>query len=205
MPKSRCTDVPSVHGVSLLNLNLSAADNRNEVKAMSTLFERCRDILIRECEMVQKAASIQSKIGDAVTKREWIDFEGHFEAMNAMGSAFTALEKEREGLFAEFEAAAGRKENAPHLDDDKGRFYALAASLPAEQREELTALYRSLKLEALRLRMAGESLLAYLGSAKATLEGFIELAFPDRGGRMYSHRGTKVTHDMRSMVLNHSF
>jgi hypothetical protein len=188
-----------------LNLNLPAADNRIEVKAMSTLFEQCRDILIRECELVQKAASIQKEIEEAVTKREWIDFENHFEAMNAMGSGFVALEKEREGLFAEFEAAAGREENAPHLDDDKGRFYALAAGLPAQQRDELTALYRSLKLEALRLRMAGESLLAYLASAKATLEGFIELAFPDRGGRMYSHRGIKVTHDMRSMVLNRRF
>jgi hypothetical protein len=188
-----------------LNLNLPAADNRNEVEAMTELFEKCRDILIRECELVQKAASIQKEIDGAVMKREWINFENHFEAMNAMGSGFAALEKERERLFADFEDRAGRRENAPHLDDDKGRFYALAATLPVQQRDELTALYRSLKLEALRLRMAGESLLAYLGSAKATLEGFIELAFPDRGGRMYSHRGTKVTHDMRSMVLNHSF
>jgi hypothetical protein len=169
---------------------------------MSTLFEQCRDILIRDCELVQKAAASQKEIGEAVMKREWIDFENHFEAMNAMGSAFAALEREREGLFAEFEAAAGRQENAPHLDDDKGRFYALALSLPDSERDELTALYRSLKLETLRLRLSGESMVSYLNSSKAIIKDFLDQVFPDRIGRVYSHRGETVSRDMRSMILN---
>jgi hypothetical protein len=91
------------------------------------------------------------------------------------------------------------------LGDDKGRFYALASRLPPAERGELTAVYRSLKLEALKLRMANEILMSYLSGAQATLTGFFEAAFPDRSGRIYTKQGTPISHDMRSMVLNRAF
>ena len=81
----------------------------------------------------------------------------------------------------------------------------MTAHLPAEQRNDLTSIYRSLKLEALKLRMANDVLMGYLGSVKASLTDFFELAFPDRGGKMYTPQGTRFSHDMRSMVLNRTF
>jgi hypothetical protein len=162
-------------------------------------FNTCKTILLKEYELVQKAASLQDAIQKAVKSREWTGFEGHFTALNAIEGELAALEKERERLFAEWDGAT---ENVPDLGDDKGRFYAFAARLPLAERNELTAIYRSLKLESLKLRMAGESLMSYLGEARATLAGFFEIAFPDRGGRIYTNRGTAVSHDMRSVVLN---
>ena len=160
-------------------------------------YEKCREILLKEFELVQNAAAIQKKIQDAVTAREWTDFEGHFKAMNAVESEIMALENERESLFSAFEA--------PDVNDAKGRFYAMAVALPPEQRNDLTAIYRSLKMEALKLRMANEALESYLGGVKASLSDFFELAFPDRAGKMYTSQGTRLSHDMRSMVLNHRF
>ena len=168
-------------------------------------YEKCKEILLKEFELVQNAAVIQKKIQDAVANREWTDFEGHFKAMNAVEREFKVLEKERERLFIEFEAAQGKRNVFPDLNDDKGRFYAMTAGLPPQQRSDLTAIYRSLKLEALKLRMANEALGSYLSGVKASLTEFFELAFPDRGGKMYTNQGTHLSHDMRSMVLNHRF
>jgi hypothetical protein len=153
---------------------------------------------------VQQAAALQKMVETAVKKREWADFEALFGELNVIGGKLAALETGREALFTECASDGGRGQS-PDLGDDKGRLYALAARLPAEQRGELTAMYRSLKLESLKLRQSGEALTAYLADARATIAGFFEAAFPDRGGRIYTARGTPVSHDMRSMVLNRAF
>ncbi|GHV94722.1 hypothetical protein AGMMS50293_10420 [Spirochaetia bacterium] len=169
------------------------------------MFEKCREILLRECELIQKAASLQKLIEEAVRNREWTDFEGHFIALNGVEQDIGLMEKEREGLFANFAAADALNANGPDLNDDKGRFYAMVSRLPAEERNELTGIYRSLKLEALKLRMANDTLMSYLSGARATLADFLEHAFPDRGGRIYTKNGAPLSHDMRSMVLNRIF
>ena len=158
-------------------------------------FEKCRDILLKESELVQRIACLQNLIREAVLNREWAGFESHFSALSAMGGEFNLLEGERELLFA---GLCGQ-------DDGKGGFYAFAASLPEEQRGELSAIYRSLKLETLRVRMAGETLMGYIAGARAAMAGFFEIAFPGRGGKIYTPYGTPVSHDMRSMVLNQRF
>ena len=159
------------------------------------VFEQCREILLKESELVQKIASLQDCIRKAVIQRNWTDFESHFSALDKLKTEFTALENERDRLFT-----GVRKES-----DGSARFYAFAAQFPQGQRLELTAIYRSLKFESMRVRMAGESLVAYINEAKATINGFLAIAFPDRGGKLYSPHGIPVSHDMRSMVLNRAF
>jgi len=89
--------------------------------------------------------------------------------------------------------------------DAKGRFYALVSHLCEEERNELSAIYRNLKLEALKLRMANEALMAYIIGIKTTISDFITLAFPQRAGKMYTKNGSHISHDMRNIVLNRSF
>jgi hypothetical protein len=157
------------------------------------VFERCKDILLRESELVQRIADLQNLIYEAVLNREWADFEDRFFALSGIGEEFTALETMRERLFSENQGS------------DRPSFYALTAQLPPEQRSELTEIYRSMKLEVLKVRMSGETLMAYIAGARATMAGFFEIAFPDRGGKMYTPHGIPVSHDMRSMVLNRTF
>jgi hypothetical protein len=176
------------------------------------IFEKCRDILLAESELVQKIAALQKIIRNAVEKREWAGFEDNFKAMNVMGSELAALEKEREALFFADEAAPDtqcRTEKAvlpvELAGGDKGCFYAMTAKLPVEQRNELTAIYRSLKLESLGLRMSNETFMNYLAEARTAIADFFEMAFPDRGGKIYTQRGIPFSHDMRSMVLDRRF
>ena len=159
------------------------------------VFEKCREILLKESELAQRIAGLQNLIREAVISRDWADFENHFNDLGKIKAEFTALESERELFFD------GIPENA----SDSARFYALAAQLPVEQRVELTTIYRSLKLETLRVQTAGETLMDYIAEARATIADFFEAAFPDRGGKIYTPHGIPVSHDMRSMVLNRTF
>jgi hypothetical protein len=168
------------------------------------IYEKCRDILLRECEQVQNAAAIQEKITHAVSNREWTVFEDNLAAINAIESKLENLENEREQLFTVFETITHQINFSQNLDA-KGRFYTLVSIFPENQRNDLTAIYRSLKIEALKLRMRNDALMTYLSGIKATLKDFFDLAFPDRSGKMYTNQGTHLSHDMRSMVLNTRF
>jgi hypothetical protein len=152
------------------------------------VFEQCRDILTKESELVQQIAGLQNGIREAVLNRNWTDFESHFTALSGIKAELNALESKRERLFS-----------------DSARFYSLAAQLPPDQRAVLTAIYRGLKIETLRVQMAGESLMEYIIEARATIAGFFAIAFPDRGGKLYTPHGVPVSHDMRSVVLNRAF
>ena len=168
------------------------------------IYEKCRDILLRECEQIQKAVAIQDKITNAVTNSEWTVFEDNLSAMNAIENKLVSMEDEREQLFSVFETIIHQSNFSQNLDS-KGRFFALVSILPEDQRNDLTAIYRSLKMEALKLRMQNEALMTYLSGIKSTLKDFFDMAFPERSGKMYTNQGTHLSHDMRSMVLNTRF
>jgi len=157
-------------------------------------FEECKEILLKESELVQLITGLQNGIHKAVTSRDWTDFEENFATLGRLKAEINTLEIERERIFAEVTGRTGDIS-----------FYAFAAQLPPEQRSELTEIYRSLKFETLRVRMSGEALMNYITEVRVVMAGFFEVAFPDRSGKIYTPHGMSASHDMRSMVLNRSF
>ena len=168
------------------------------------IYEKCKDILLQEFELVQNAVVLQDKIRTTVTERQWTAFEENLNAMNALEMKLEGLENEREELFFVFKTIARQQGFSQNLDEN-GRFYELIAFLPEKQRDDLTTIYRSLKIESTKLKLANEALLSHINIIKSTLRDFIDLAFVERGGKMYTKNGTHHSHDMRSMVLNQSF
>jgi hypothetical protein len=168
------------------------------MKNEKRFYERCVLVLGREIEVLQKTGALQNIIRKAVLDREWTDFEAHNQTLRELGFEFEALEAERLGLLAEINAAGGQGE-------EKRRFYALISCFSPEPRNELAGMYRALKLEAMRVRMANEALVTYLAGLKSAMTGILAAAFPDRAGRLYTHQGTQSAPDMRSVVLNRRF
>ena len=168
------------------------------------IYEKCRDILLKQSELVQKAVFVQEKIRLAVTKKEWTVFEDNLTVMNSIESKMESLETEREQLFSVFETLV-HQEGFSHTLDSKGRFYKLVAMLPENQRNDLTSIYRSLKIEAMKLKIANEALFTYLSEIKSTLNDFFSLAFPERCGKVYTKTGNHFSNELSSMVLNRSF
>jgi hypothetical protein len=166
-----------------------------EIATEYGIFGQVSSVLRREAELLTEIGSLQKKVWETVLNRVWDNFEGLMGALNILGTEFQVLEQERARLMAEFGAQAWEGES----------FYRLASRLPGPDGRELAGLYRKLKSETLRVRIANDSLLDYLGEAKTTVAGFLEAAFPDRKGKVYSRQGALIPADMRSMVLNQSF
>jgi hypothetical protein len=166
------------------------------MKNEKALFEQWARILERELELIKKIAALQTVIWEAVSNREWTDFEAHNQAINALGGEFDGLETEREGLLEEMGGGQG---------NEKERFYQLASRFSPNFQKNLTEMYRTLKLETIKVRMSNEALLNYLAGARTMMAGFLEAVFPERAGRLYTPRGTQAAADMRSVVLNRHF
>jgi len=155
-------------------------------------FDKCREILLNEIELVKKISGLQEQIRSAIVNRGWTDFESHFSELSVIGDEFTALEKEREHCF---------NSNSSLADG----FYARISCFNREQRRELSEIYRDLKLRTLQVKITSEIIVDFISKARATIAGFFEIAFPDRGGKIYTPHGKPFSHDMRSMVLNQRF
>jgi hypothetical protein len=158
-------------------------------------YEACLAVLKAQTEILEKITAVQMFVKNAVINREWADFELLLNSLSVLSAEFETLEARRVRLFDDFFLRTGEK-------DAQAGFYVIAARLPGAERKEITELYRRMKMETFKIRLANETLMQYLNEARATVASFLEAAFPDRKGRIYSRRGIHIQADMRSMVLN---
>ncbi len=149
-------------------------------------------VLRREVALLERLAAAQQIVREAVFAREWANLEAVLKRLSAYGEEFEDLDRERVRLFKVF------RDGQPEAIG----FYAMASQLDSVRKRELTDLYRRLKLDVLKVRLANGSLAAYLDEAKSLVGDFLAAAFPDRKGRLYSRRGAAVASDMSSLVLN---
>ena len=151
-------------------------------------------ILLREIELLEKIPPLQTMIRDAVIKREWADYEVLMESISEIGSKFEVLEVERETMFKSLQ-----------VGDEPESFYTWTAKLPKNAQEEMSGLYRKLKMITLQIRISNDTLMEYIREARAAVSGFLERAYPERRGKMYSRKGIEREADMRSVMVNRSF
>jgi hypothetical protein len=163
---------------------------KNQNQAQAWDYGACLGALEAETGLVRRIGEAQERVRGAVMERTWAGFTREQRELERLGGEFAGLEAKRLRYFS---LLAGGEELP---------FYALAARLPPEERRGLTEAYRTLKLETLKIRAAGESFAGYLGEAKTLISAFLEAAFPVRGGKLYSRKGLRVPQDIRSMVVN---
>jgi hypothetical protein len=176
-------------------------ESTQAVRSENPEYGRCKAVLEQERELVAKIAGMQNLIRKAVVNRQWMDFDSHMESLEQIGAQFEALDRERIRIFASFSGG-----NTPGIaGEDTTGFYTLVSRFPQDERKTITDIYRNLKSETIKIKLENDALMNYLSEASLVVAGFLEAAFPDRKGRMYSRSGARVQADMRSMVLNRHF
>jgi hypothetical protein len=172
-------------------------ESSENIRETQHSYTACAAILLKEIELLEKITPVQALLRDAVLNREWTDFERLTETIAGIGAGFERLEAERTELFKNLTGVSGGGESR--------YFYAVAARLPPQERERLTSLYRRLKMEALRIKLANDTLMNYIKETRSAISGILENAYPDRKGKIYSRTGMEREADMKSVLLNHSF
>jgi hypothetical protein len=159
-------------------------------------YENCVEIIDAEMRVLSAIVGVQGDLRGAVVNKKWADFEGFQDSLKAAGDKLTELEAERARLFP-----------AEHEPGNNGStaFYTFILRFSSEERDFLSGLYRQLKLLSAKVRYENDALNQYLGETCAVVSLFLEAAFPDRRGKLYSRHGTTRSADMRSMVLDRRF
>jgi hypothetical protein len=160
-------------------------------------YTECVLILEQEIELLEKISVLQVQVQNAIINRDWTDFEGLFGSLAAIGDKFESLDLKRVEIFARFASEVGLKNTG-------AGFYSYVARLPEAERQELSELYRCIKMRTVKVRLANDAITDYLSETQAVVSGFLEAVFPDRRGRIYSRQGTQVAPDMRGVALNRS-
>ena len=159
-------------------------------------YNRCVSLFNDEIVLIKKIFSVEDSVQKAVIAKEWADFNQKTAEINQLGEDFIALEEERVGLFADLR----KKLN---MDSADPSFYSMAAKLPSEESRVLTALYRELKMETLKVKVLNETFTEYVNEIKTMAVALLDAFFP-ANGKLYTHKGRQASRDLRSMVFNQS-
>ena len=163
-------------------------------------YKKCVLVLTGEIGLLKKISAVQDNIRKSVMQREWEDFDEKNEEVNRLGGEFALLEEERAMLFS-----ALTKGHVAPWDLEERPFYAAIMELPSGEKRELSRLYRELKMETLKMRALNETFMVYLNEAKNLAASYLEVLCPDRGGKLYTSKGHRVSQDLRSIVFNNRF
>ena len=169
-------------------------------------FDRCVLVLTEEICLLKKISCTQDKVRQAVMSRDWDAFDEKTREVGQLSEEFKRLEDERDRLFTALTNISS-KSSAPSGSwvIDERSFYTAIITLQAEERRGLSNLYRELKMETLKMRALNETFLTYLNEAKTMTAAYIEAVCPDRGGKLYTRKGRRVSQDLKSIVLNNRF
>jgi hypothetical protein len=159
---------------------------------MAREFAMCRVVLEAELLALVEAGSVQTLVAEAVTRRDWVDFDASIEAINEIRVRLEQLEQERLALM-------------PDVNVSSGGFYSFALRFPDDERQTLCGLYRQVKLEAARARFSADSLAACLGEARTLVSCLLDAAFPEKRGKIYGKTGVERNAGFGGIVIDKRF
>ncbi|MCL2380884.1 MAG: hypothetical protein FWC64_04745 [Treponema sp.] len=162
-------------------------------------FEKCAAVLAGEIELLRKISEAQGIVRQAVINKEWAEFDEKTAEVNRIGKEFALLENERIRFFSALSDFSGRSGGG------ELSFYALITCLPEQENQELSRLYRELRVETIKIRALNESLLVYINEARNMATAYLEAVCPARGGKLYTRKGRRAAQDLKSMVVNNHF
>ncbi|MCF7927991.1 MAG: hypothetical protein K9L68_03150 [Spirochaetales bacterium] len=131
---------------------------------------------------------------DYLFKREWGGLEATIWRMDHLSGRMEEFETERAEVFAKLAEGYGLAKNAGP--------YEVMGKMEPDQRNELTDLYRKLKMAVLSMKCETEAMDDYLKTTTDVVREMLGELYPYRKGRLYSRHGTAQNADSRSMVLN---
>jgi len=130
---------------------------------------------------------------EALKTKAWPALEKALRSLDFQAEGLRCLEERRHDLWSTLQ-----KE---YLGGG-GRFFETVSLFPAEFREPLTVLHRSLKVETLGLRSLSEGLAAYVETAGALIQAVVQELQPAMKGRLYSRSGYLRGGDAQALILN---
>jgi hypothetical protein len=161
---------------------------------MDTKYLQCIEIFESELTVLYEIAAKQQLVRDAVINKRWADFQALEGSVLEAGAALSSLETRRRELFGGAHTAQGHD------------FYTFIENMEnGAERERLSGLYRDLKSLSAKIRFENAGVSDYIESETKVVMLFLDAAFPEKRGKIYSPLGTTRNPDMRSIIVDGEF
>lgn len=156
---------------------------------------KTKELIRREISLLEQFSGLELGLQDCILRRDWEGFEAILNDMQPVSEELVDVEEKRNQAYYDLKMqATGNADSS---------FYQVVLSLPEEQREHFSQMYRKLKFTVLRLRGITEGMDSFVGSMTGAMREILDEIFPYRKGRIYSSRGRAMEAETNPLVVNH--
>lgn len=154
-----------------------------------------KDLMNREAEKLEELAGMETRLQRCVLDKNWAELEEIVRSLQGVAREVAHIENSRDLLYGELRRPLG-------VAASDG-FYDFLAKLPPEERVELSALYRRLRLAVSQVRSATGGIDSYISATLSTMGRILEELFPSRRMKLYTRTGAKGGAE-HPLVFSHS-
>lgn len=153
------------------------------------------DILHLEISVLSDLYACQKRMYECVLVRDWFLLQNETAASEILVQQFLANENTRIELMQSAQ---------PGIEGTKD-FYQFTASFDESERSRINSLFREMKKSLMLSKTENEVFNTYITNARSIVSGMLETVLPARRNKIYTRRGSLVSANVESLVVNRSF
>jgi len=158
------------------------------------LIDELKNLMQIETELLNGFAGLEVKLQEAFLRRDWSELDALVSKLGSFSGRIEAMEQRRHNTFLELKVSLKLAE--------KMTFSRVITEMSGADREELSDLYRKLKIAVIRVRGATGRLGYYFRSVSDSANRVLSELLPYRKGRIYSRGGLPRAVEEASLVFN---
>ena len=152
------------------------------------------NLMEKETGLLNEICREEEKIQQALRDNNWDEMEIVINKLMPLSVLMERTEAERDKIF--------RKMKSKLKKSDEDGFYAVAAHMKGENRENCLSGYRKMKIALLKMQGITAAIDHYVRTVGNTGRAVLNEVFPHRRGRLYSADGVERPLQSDPMVLN---
>lgn len=153
------------------------------------------NILCEEITVLTSLYGCQKKMYEAVLCRDWVQLQIHTAKKDTLLAEFELLEKNRQAIV----------DSISPDNQTVDSFYAITVSFPESVRTKINGYFRDVRRILVLVKTENDILASYTDNARTVLTGMMNELIPAKKNRIYSKKGSLVSRNVDSLVLNRTF
>ena len=158
------------------------------------LINQLKNLMQIEIDLLNGFAGLEAKLQEAFLRRDWPELDALVSELGSFSGRIESIEQRRHNAFMEFKVSLRL--------DEKMTFNLVIMEMTGEDQEELSAIYRKLKIAVIRVRGATGRLGYYFRSVSDSANRVLSELLPYRKGRIYSRGGLPRAVEEASLVFD---
>lgn len=158
------------------------------------LIDELKNLMQIEIDLLNGFAGLEVKLQETFLRRDWPELDTLVSKLGYFSGRIEAMEQRRHSVFLELKVSLKLAE--------KMTFNRVIMEMSGENREELSDLYRKLKIAVIRVRGVTGRLGYYYRSVSDSVDRVLSELLPYRKGRIYSRVGLPRAVEEASLIFN---